>query len=256
MTSSDGVAQDLRSLYQRLAEGDRTAVRVFGAKATVDSPYGGRQQPAEFVAETCAWLARHGARIEPLHDTVTSMRVIHELLLYLDIDGRERELPVMLVADVEDDLVRDLRVYHSTWPLTGRHVVRPPLMQYGRAERPPEPVGAYHEALGRGDATAADEAFESDGCVREPAGGEWVYCGEARTKWYADILRLGPIALHLGTIADDGTTVVYEYMVDRWGADAIAPQAGAAAYERGPSGKLVSARIYDDVQPPQALGDV
>ena len=35
-----------------------------------------------------------------------------------------------------------------------------------------------------------------------------------------------------------------------------APQAGAAAYQRGPSGKLAWARIYDDVQPPAALGAV
>ena len=65
-----------------------------------------------------------------------------------------------------------------------------------------------------------------------------------------DILSIGPIVLHLGTITDDGETVVYEYMADRWGAEPMTPQAGAAAYQRGPSGKLAWARIYDDVQPP------
>jgi hypothetical protein len=33
----------------------------------------------------------------------------------------------------------------------------------------------------------------------------------------------------------------------------MTPQAGAAAYSRGPGGKLVSARIYDDVTPPAAI---
>ena len=256
MNASSKVAEDLRSLYPRLADGDMAAVGVFGDKATVDSPLGGKQQPAEFVAETRAWLTRHKARSEPVHDVITPGRVIHEFLLYLDIDGEERELPVMLVADAEDDRIRDLRVYHSTWPLTGSHVVRSPLMQYDLTERPAEPVGTYHEALGRGDAAAADSVFEPDGCVREPAGGPWAYGGPDRTKWYQDILSLGPIALHLGTITDDGVTVVYEYMADRWGAEPMTPQAGAAAYQRGASGKLVSARIYDDVQPPAALGEV
>jgi len=256
MTATNRVADDLSGLYQRLAEGDRGAIGVFGERATADSPYGGRQEPAEFVCETCAWLARHNARTEPVHDVITPARVTHELLLYLEIDGEERELPVMLVADVEDDSIRDLRVYHSTWPLTGSHLVRPPLMQYDLAERPPEPVGTYHEALGKADAAAANAVFEPGGCVREPAGGEWAYCDEDRAEWYAAILKQGPIVLHLGTIADDGETVVYEYMVDRWGKERIPPQAGAAAYQRGPSGKLIAARIYDDVQPPQSLGDL
>jgi hypothetical protein len=45
-------------------------------------------------------------------------------------------------------------------------------------------------------------------------------------------------------------------MADRWGDAPMTPQAGAAAYQRGPSGKLVSARIYDDVTPPAVLGEV
>lgn len=70
-------------------------------------------------------------------------------------------------------------------------------------QRPPEPVGTYHEALGNADAVAADG--------------------------------------------------VYEYMADRWGEAPMTPQAGAAAYQRGPSGKLCAARIYDDVEPPASL---
>ncbi len=255
MRTPVSVLDDVHGLYPRLADGDMGAVGIFGDKATIDSPLGGKQQPAEFVSETRAWLGRHAAHAVQVHDVITPGRVIHELLVYLTIDGEERELPVMLVADVEDDSIRDLRVYHSTWPLTGSHIVRPPLMQYDLAQRPAEPVGTYHEALGKGDADMADSVFEADGCVREPAGGKWVYCGPARTEWYRGILRLGPIGLHLGTITDDGATVVYEYMADVWGGP-MTPQAGAAAYQRGASGLLVAARIYDDVQPPAALGDV
>jgi hypothetical protein len=38
-----------------------------------------------------------------------------------------------------------------------------------------------------------------------------------------------------------------EFIAIRFGQRQIAPQAGLAVYERGPSGKLLAARIYDDV---------
>ncbi len=248
MDASEKVAEDLRNLYPRLAEGDMAAVSVFGEKATVDSPIAGKQQPTAFVAETRAWLARHSGRTEPVHDVVTSERVIHELLLFVVVDGEERELPIMLVAEVGEDGIRDLRVYHSTRPISGAPIVRPPLMQYTFAEKPPAPVDAYIEALGRGDAAAVDAVFEPDACVREAAGGASVHCGEDRTRWYGDLLSHGPVHLHLGSVTDDGETVVCEYMADSWGVNApMAPQARAAAYQRGASGKLFAARIYDDV---------
>jgi hypothetical protein len=245
---------DLRTLYQRLTNGDAGVIAAFGAKAIVDSPYGGKQQPSEFIAETHAWLERHRARAEDIHTLATPERVIHELTLYLEMDDGDCELPVMLVADVEDDCIRDLRVYHSTWPLTGSHLVRRPLMQYRLTERPAEPVGTYHDALGEGDAEKADATFEPAGCVREPAGGPYVYCASARAEWYRLILSQGPIVLHLATITDDGETVVYEYMADRWGSEPMTPQAGAASYQRGASGKIAWARIYDDIRPPASLG--
>jgi hypothetical protein len=246
--------EDVRQLYPRMIEGDLGVLRAFGDKATVDSPLGGKQMPPEFVSETHAWLERHDAVAGDVASVETPGRVIHELVVDLDIDGRRVELPVMLVADVEDDCIRDLRVYHSTWPLYGNHEVRHALMNYTLAEKPAEPVGAYHDALGKGDADAADAQFEPDGSVREPAGSAYEHSGADRTAWYAAILSRGPIPLKLGTLTDDGTTVVYEYLVNRWGDASFPAQAGAAAYQRGASGKIASARIYDDVEPPVDLG--
>jgi hypothetical protein len=254
MQTPSKVARDLSTLYERLVIGDAGAVAAFGGKATVDSPYGGKQQPPEFVAETHAWLERHNARVDSVHTLQTPDRVVHELVLHLTIDDNDTELPVMLVADVEDEEIRDLRVYHSTWPVSGSHMIRRPIMHYSLSDRPPEPVGTYHDALSEGDADKADACFETDGCVREPAGGPWVYCGEKRTEWYRMILSQGPIVLHLATITDDGETVVYEYMADQWGQAKMTPQAGAAAYQRGSTGLLSWARIYDDVEPPASLG--
>ena len=161
----------------------------------------------------------------------------------------------MLVADVDEDSIRDLRVYHSTWPITGGHELRPPLMEYDLDVRPAEPIGTYHAALGAGDAEAADGVFEPDGTVREPAGSAYAHTGQDRTDWYRMVLSDGELHLELGTITDDGETLVYEYMVDQWGTVTLPPQSGAAAYTRSPvGGRLISARIYDDVDPPGRLG--
>ncbi len=248
------VRASVESLYPRLIDGDISVLTAFCEKAKVDSPLGGHQQPPEFVAETRAWLGAHDAHIEDPRTVVTPERIVHEFTLCLTIEGAEKELPILMVADVAaDDCIRDLRVYHSMWPLYGTHSVRSPLMHYALTERPAEPIGTYHDALNAADAVTADSVYEPGGVVREPAGSAFAHAGADRTAWYLAILAEGPIPLKLGTITDDGTTLVYEYEVERWGQDRIPPQAGAAAYERGASGKLVSARIYDDVQPPGTL---
>ena len=241
-------------LYPRLVDGDISVLGSFCQRATVDSPLGGKQLPPEFVAETRAWLATHEARVDDVRTTVTPGRIVHELVVWLAIDGHECELPVMLIADIDEDCIRDLRVYHSTWPLYGTHQARHAVLaHYTITEPPAEPIGTYHRAIFEGDAAAADGVFEPGGIVREPAGSAYAHSGAERTEWYRRILRDGGIKLHLGAITDDGETLVFEFLVDRWGSQRLTPQAGAAAYTRGPSGKLVSARIYDDVTPPSAI---
>lgn len=241
-------------LYPRLIDGDIGVLSSFCGRATVDSPLGGKQLPPEFVAETRAWLASHEARVENIGTTETLGRVVHEITLWLAIDGHECELPVMLIADIDGGCIRDLRIYHSTWPLYGTHQERHGVLAYYKlTERPAEPVGTYHEALEAGDAVAADAVFEPNGAVREPAGSAYSHSDADRTAWYARILADGGITLHLGSITDDGTTVVFEFLADKWGSQKMPAQAGAAAYTRGASGKLASARIYDDVTPPASV---
>lgn len=242
-------------LYPRLIDGDIGVLTSFCERATVDSPLGGKQLPPEFVAETRAWLAAHEARAESVRTTETPNRIAHEITIWLAVDGNECELPVILIADIAEGCIRDLRVYHSTWPLYGTHEVRHAVLPfYNLAERPAEPVGTYHEALSAGDAAAADGVYEADAVVREPSGSAYTHTGPERTAWYSKILSDGGIDLHLGSIIDDGTTVVFEFLADKWGSQKMPPQAGAASYTRGASGKLVSARIYDDVTPPAIAG--
>jgi hypothetical protein len=51
-------------------------------------------------------------------------------------------------------------------------------------------------------------------------------------------------------VIDDKRSCALEYNVVRWGRTELPPQAGVAVYVRGQTGKLVAARIYDDVEPP------
>ena len=87
--------------------------------------------------------------------------------------------------------------------------------------------------------------------VREPSGGPYTYRGEAHHTIYdAMFANEGGIPLQFCTVTDDGTRCAIEYNAVLWGKDEIPPQAGIAVYERGPSGRLAAARIYDDVTPP------
>lgn len=132
--------ENLRGLYPRMIEGDAGVIGIFSAKATVDAPLAGKQLPPEFIAETRAWLEAHKARVTQVADTVTPDRAVHELVLSLDIDGADREMPVMLIADLDDDRIRDLRIYHSTLPISGSHELRRPLMDYCLADEVPTSV--------------------------------------------------------------------------------------------------------------------
>ena len=62
----------------------------------------------------------------------------------------------------EDARIVELRIYFSTWPLTGGHANRPPLLQPDPDLREPDVVGEYQRALAAGDVEAVLAAFEPD----------------------------------------------------------------------------------------------
>ena len=99
-------------------------------------------------------------------------------------------LPVAGVADRHGrDGLRQVRLYHSLWPLQGSNRVRPRML-----------------------------------------------------------FSVGPIALKHCSATDDGVCGAVEFITPTTCGDLkVAAQAGVAAYERGGSGLLAAARIYDDV---------
>ena len=213
----------------------------------------GRQAFERFVADVNAWLSERNAVFGPVERILTPRREIEESVMTLDGDHARVEVPVAVAADRNDDgRIIELRVYWSMWPLTGEHHHRPPLLEPDPGLAEPDVIGEYQRALAAGDAQAIVATFEPDAYVREPAGSAYVHRG------HDDLLALygwffsngGGIRLEHCAVTDDGRACALEYNVLRWGRTELSPEAGLAVYVRGGSGRLASARIYDDADPP------
>jgi hypothetical protein len=246
---------DATDVYlERLLAGDRAAlVAGFSGEPSIDDPLGGRVRgiPAfeRFVAERSAWLRQRAAALTPLRVTRGAERTIVEAVLRLDDGQRVVDLPIAVVGDrLPDGRVRAIRVYHSRWPLDGKHTVRPPLLPRDPAAHPTGIVAQYQQALAAGDLDAIVATFEPDGYFREPSGGVYVHRGEkALRAFMSQILSAGGIGLEHATVTDDGVVTGIEFNAVSFGPRRLTPQGGLAVYERGPTGRLAAARIYDDV---------
>jgi hypothetical protein len=206
-----------------------------------------------YVADTQAWLADRNGEVEDVNFIITPRRGVEEVIVHLDGDGRRIELPVALVADRDEKArILELRLYYSSWPLRGYHAIRPPLLQLDPDVHGDGVIGEYQRALAAGDVEAAVATFEPDAFVREPAGGAYVHRGtdDLRALYTLFFSNGGGIPLEHCAATDDGRSYALEYNVVSWGRTELPPEAGIAVYVRGAGGKLASARIYDDSDPP------
>jgi hypothetical protein len=226
---------------------------LFAAYPVVDDPMAGRVAGREavggFAEERQRWLAERKARLEPIRTTHTAVRTVVEWVLHLTHRSQSVPLPVGVVgAHEHDGGLQALRVYHSLWPLIGEHRVREAILRADEGIRLGDVIARYQRALAEGDVEAILGTFEPDGCFREPAGGEHVHCGPERLRAFmAAILAPGGIGLEHCTATDDGVVCAIEFNAVSFGSEPLVPQAGLAVYERGASGLLHTARIYDDV---------
>ena len=206
-----------------------------------------------YVNETQAWLSQREASVENVEVVVGERGGFGEAVLHLDDRSGRVGLPVATVADRRSDgRIGELRIYFSSWPLTGRHANRPPLLQPDPELRESDVVAAYQRALSAGDVDAIVAAFEPDGYAREPAGGQYLHRGhDALRGFYGRLFSNdGGIPLERCALVEDERACALEYNVVRWGKTELPPAAGVAVYVRGQNGKLAAARIYDDVSPP------
>jgi hypothetical protein len=238
----------------RLVAGDRKAIAAgFSDQPAIDDPFAGPVRGAaaldRFVAERHAWLAARTARLVPGPITRAAGRTVVEATLRLRHEGRDVDLPIAVVGeDAPAGRMHALRVYHSFWPLEGKHRVRPPLLPRDPVAHVSGVVADYQRALAAGDVDAIVATFEPEGYFREPSGEPWIHRGQAGLrKFMAQILGAGGIGIEHATVTDDGRICAIEFNAVRFGKRPITPQAGLAIYERGATGRLRAARIYDDV---------
>jgi hypothetical protein len=238
----------------RLIAGDRAAIAAgFSDAPAIDDPFAGpvRGKAAldGFLDERHAWLAARGARLTSGPITHAAGRTVVEAVLHLPVGARDIDLPIAVVGeDAPGGRVRALRVYHSFWPLEGKHRVRAPLLSPEANAHLTGAVADYQRALAAGDVAAIVATFEPDGYFREPSGAPWVHQGRAElNEFMKAMLRAGGVGLEHAAVTDDGKICAIEFNAVRFGKRSIAPQAGLAIYERGPTGLLHAARIYDDV---------
>jgi hypothetical protein len=244
--------------FQGVMSGETEAlVRSFAGEPELHHPVRGRVKGRRaferFVVETNAWLAERNAVIGDVGRVITPRRGVEEALVAIDTENGRIEWPVAIAADRDEHAhIVELRVYFSTWPLTGRHANRPPVLQPDPDVHQPDVVGEYQRALAAGDAEAVVAAFEPDAHVREPAGGAYVHSGHdgLRALFERFFSNGGGIPLEHCAVTDDGRACALEYNVVRWGRTELPPEAGLAVYARGGTGKLASAHIYDDSDPP------
>ncbi len=232
-------------------------IQSFTGEPEVHYPVRGRVKGerafAAYAAATKRWLEECDASIEEIALLRTERRSVGEAILHLGGKDGRVDLPVAISADHRSDgWLEEVRIYYSSWPLNGRHVHRPPLLQPDPDLRKSDVVGEYQDALGAGDVDAIVAAFEPDGYAREPAGGQHVHRGPDGLRAFYEHLFAngGGIPLEHCSVIDDGRTCALEYNVVRWGKTELRPEAGVAVYVRGESGKFAAARTYDDADPP------
>jgi SnoaL-like domain len=205
-----------------------------------------------YVIETNAWLREQHISVEDIEHVVVERHGFGEAVLHLDGEAGRVDLPVAIVVERRPDgRIGELRMYYSSWPLTGRHANRQPLLQPDPELRGPDVVGEHQRALSAGDVDAIVASFESDGYVREPMGAAHVHNGRdaLRAFYAASFSNDGGIPLEQCAIIDDQRARALEYNVVRWGRTEVSPEAGVAIYVRGQTGKLAAVRIYDGVTP-------
>ena len=240
------------------AEEPDALIRSFAGEPRISDPRGGlvegTRELRAFVAGMVHWLRERDAVVQNVALTHTQTRPVEEVVLHLlGDDGGRIQLPVAIVTDRNPDrTLKTIRVYHSMWPLTGEHAIRSPLLPADPELHAEGAVGDYQKALAEGDLEGIVGTFEADGYAREPSGGAYLHRGaEGLRELYAHLFANdGGIPLEHCTLTDDGVRCAIEYNCVRWGKDEVPPQAGVAVYERGGSGLLSAARIYDDVDPP------
>lgn len=126
-----------------------TRLRDRGARTTADAGRGREER------RRCRKSPIRGPSVEEVDGVAAQRHGFDEVILHVDGTTGRVGLPVATVADKRfDRRVKELRMYYSSWPLTGRHATRPTLLQPDPELRASDVVADYQDALASGDVDA------------------------------------------------------------------------------------------------------
>src|SRR5438067_5116197 len=185
-------------------------VESFAGEPEVHHPVRGRIRGTRafetFATETNAWLSQRNASVEDVQHVIAEPRGFEEVVLHVDGPTGRVALPVAVVGDRPGGRIVELRVYFSSWALTGVHANRPPLLQPDPELRESDVVADYQRALAAGDTDAIVATFEPDAYAREPAGGDYIHRGSdgLRALYEQLFSNGGGIGLEHCVVVDDG----------------------------------------------------
>ena len=197
------------------------------------------------------WLNSKKAKIDVINTIDNNNRIVIEFVIFFNKQGKLIELPVVAVLDIDNSSINSIRIYHSTWPLTGKHTVIKPILEPEEILDEPDIISMYMQGIKNADKEFVLSLFEEKAYVQEPSGSKFRHQGKAeREKFYSFTLDKGGVHLKYCASTFDGKHFAVEYVFDEWGDKKFEPQAGIAIYEIGESGKIAAVRIYDDASPP------
>jgi hypothetical protein len=223
------------------------------ALVTIDDPEAGRMRGAvpieSWLHEQHQWQFEQKVTTRLVAATFGPIGATGEWMASLPGPQGDRiQLPVAVVVEPWRD--QWVRIYHSLKPMRGRHVVRPPLLEPNPDSYAWDVVGDHLSALGAGELDGVIATYDPEGYYQDSSGRRHVGI-PALTELYERFFSAGGgILLKACRSMQDGTRSAIEFVCDRWGGVDLPPQAGIVVFTRGPSGRIVSTHMYDDIDAP------
>ncbi len=252
------------ALLRSLAQGDLAGVRgLFAGPAEIDDPFHGRHVDGGFETMVRTWTPAHLATVkgmERTHCTVQGAKSAAEITLSLERGGEPVKLYVVVVSDhAPDGSLLASRLYYRRAVVDGEQHHRRPIVDHRPLPRLNSVLHAYQAALGAGDADGMiatfGPGFHLDGHGQDQDMSKGLGMGRYDLAEVSAALRqmfglnsAGATTLEKLNVVDDGTTTVIEFNLYQGVPEDPEPRnhAGVAAYEMGPDGLLLEARVYDE----------
>lgn len=221
---------------------DSLAKRL-GNRATIDDALHGRASSLASVepmlTSLSAWFQKHKAAYRHVASTIGVDRDLAEGVLELEVGGKPREMPIVVVAERRRLREIELRVYYTPPGAPPNRPARAALVLASTPVALPQLPAHVVDALKKGAVERVLAAFEEGARIVAPDGTSH---SKKDGKMSRFVSELGAgVDLDVGGTADDGRTCGVEAMLllgRREGVPAV------LAFERGDTGLLRELRLY------------